>query len=256
MKKGQKKSVTSSKNTNMKNNNIATVTQTVNNASSDNMGVKISIHKSDKVDKKYNCKYCNNIFSSRQSKWRHIKICNKKTELETRIEKIELKINNKFVLETEQVIELLNIEIIKIKKTFDLISVFPYTRKLHKDTIQLAESIIKKSFETYNILINSIDVDLLKTNIKNIIKSNQQFIKDLSKFDEFISYECIQCFNKLKLIELDDKKFIKQDDKKFIKQDDKKTIKLDNKKFDMYNSENITVISDYESDSDTTDSSE
>ena len=56
----------------------------------------------------YKCKYCDNVFSARQSKWRHENICRMRDVKMSRIDELERKINELMNKTSVNVVNIIN----------------------------------------------------------------------------------------------------------------------------------------------------
>jgi hypothetical protein len=138
---------------------------------------------------KFVCEYCNKNLASRQSKWRHTKNCDKKTEIESRLANLENQINSN--IEIESIVELMNLNIDNIKTINHLIDSLYYNNSLKKITKDLIDSVDNnvKSFQVLSKNKKKFDKDL-----REQVNYNLGFIKKIEKFSEFIEYEGTKIF--------------------------------------------------------------
>jgi hypothetical protein len=148
-----------------------------------NIVIKKSSYSTNKSSN-YKCEYCNKNLSSRQSKWRHTKNCDKKNEIELRLENLENQINSN--IDTESIIKLMNLNINNIKIINNLIDSLYYNNTLKKISKDLINSIYNnvKSFQVLSKNKKKFDKEL-----REQVNYNLGFITKIEKFSEFIEYE-------------------------------------------------------------------
>ena len=179
-------------------NNIKNKVSKFKHQNNNNSNVSIDVIKTSSISKKYECKYCKKILSSRQSKWRHVKTCDKKTELEERLEKVENKLSGNNIFKREDIIKILDDNISVIQNIYKIIDQFYFNKTYQKSVIAHGETIVKSAINNYINICNNID-SLDSPSLK-IINQNIGLIKKLENYKiTQIAYSKI--INELKYID-------------------------------------------------------
>jgi hypothetical protein len=133
---------------------------------------------------KYQCEYCNKILSSRQSKWRHDKTCNKKNQIEKRLDILEDKIISN--IDQKSIINILNLNISSIQTFCQMVNSLYYSESLKKITDNI-KNVIKNNIKSFQVLSqnkNKFNADLRKQ-----ISYNLAVINKLEDYNEYIEYQ-------------------------------------------------------------------
>lgn len=133
---------------------------------------------------KYQCEYCNKILSSRQSKWRHDKTCNKKNQIEKRLDILEDKIISN--IDQKSIINILNLNISSIQTFCQMVNSLYYSESLKKITNNI-KNVIKNNIKSFQVLSqnkNKFNADLRKQ-----ISYNLAVINKLEDYNEYIEYQ-------------------------------------------------------------------
>jgi len=133
---------------------------------------------------KYQCEYCNKILSSRQSKWRHNKTCNKKNQIEKRLDILEDKIISN--IDQKSIINILNLNISSIQTFCQMVNSLYYSESLKKITDDI-KNVIKNNIKSFQVLSqnkNKFNADLRKQ-----ISYNLAVINKLENYNEYIEYQ-------------------------------------------------------------------
>jgi hypothetical protein len=137
---------------------------------------------------KYMCDYCINNFSSRQSKWRHMKICNKKSLVETKLDNLEKSLN--LIIEQNidsiTLIKLMNKQIKSIIIINKIINSMYWNKQIIKIIEELKKT-IKLNIKTYLLLTK--DYNKFDKNIKNQIKKNLDIMNKLKKSLKYLEFQ-------------------------------------------------------------------
>lgn len=143
-------------------------------------------HKDITLNITFKCNHCNKLLSSRQSKWRHEKICTNKNTLDKRITKLENihNINYQFIT------DILDKQILTIQNISNIINNYMFNKTIINLHSQLFIN-ITYSIDAYKNIANQFDYH------NNTVKAN---ILIMNKIDNFKNKYYLDFVNKLKLI--------------------------------------------------------
>lgn len=146
---------------------------------------KVSSTKSTKSTKSllYQCEYCNKILSSRQSKWRHVKSCDNKNQIEKRLEILEDKITSN--IDSTTIVNLMNLNISSIKTFCQMINDLYYNESLKKITKNI-QSLICNNIKSFQFL--SKNKAKFEKYLTKQINYNLAFINKLEDCCEYIEF--------------------------------------------------------------------
>lgn len=133
---------------------------------------------------KYHCEYCNKILSSRQSKWRHDKTCNKKNQIEKRLEILEDKIISN--IDQKSIINMLNLNISSIQTFCQMVNSLYYNQSLKKIMEDIKNG-IKNNIKNFQIL--SQNKNKFNAYLRKQISYNLAVINKLEDYNEYIEYQ-------------------------------------------------------------------
>jgi uncharacterized protein YmfQ (DUF2313 family) len=145
-------------------------------------GVTITI--TQKTTRVYNCGYCKQRLASRQSKWRHEQICEKKKELENKIVQMDCQIT--LSIKNQQRETLFNNEIEKIKIMGECF-IKIYDKKMDDILCNSYIDLIMSVVDSCKILLEIYgEDDKMETNIM-ALEMLKQYKMDHPKFIKYIN---------------------------------------------------------------------
>lgn len=153
-----------------------------------NKSIVINVNKkSSSNEQTYLCEYCSKKFSSRQSRWRHIKTCNKKSVMEKRIEDLEKSVNLTIEpkIESLSMIKLMNKQIKSILVTNQIIEKMYWDAKLKKFYDELKQ-IINLNIKMFKL--TAVDYKNFNKELKTQIVYNLNIINKLEKNFNHLEY--------------------------------------------------------------------
>jgi hypothetical protein len=136
--------------------------------------------------KRYSCDNCLVNLSSRQSRWRHIKTCNKKSLVEKRLKKLEDSLNSEPKVESITLIKMMNKQMKAIIKVNKIINSMYWDKKIEK-IIDDLKKIIQLNINMF--ILTSQDYQKFDTPIKNQIKINLDIVNKLNKYLKYVEYK-------------------------------------------------------------------
>ena len=134
--------------------------------------------------KKYICDYCTKNLATRQSKWRHVKTCDKKSGFEKRIELLESKIVSN--IDIDSIVKIMNLNMESIKEMNQIVNLLYYNSLLKKIIPEIKSTIDNniKSFQQLSINKNKFDKQ-----IREQVNNNLVIINKLEKYHEYLEYQ-------------------------------------------------------------------
>ena len=133
---------------------------------------------------KYKCDFCLKTLSSRQSKWRHDKICVKKLNVEKRLEILEKTIIDN--IDSDLIINNLNNYIDNLKTINEIINILYYDKNINKIFGELKCLITNniKSYQDCTKILNNYE-----KNIRLQVKDNLHIINKLEKYIKYLEFQ-------------------------------------------------------------------
>ena len=133
---------------------------------------------------KYKCDYCNKVLSSRQSKWRHVKSCDNKNQIEKRLEILEDKIISN--IDLNSVINIMNLNISSIKTFCQMINTLYYCESIKKITGNI-QTLINNNIKSFRFL--SQNKNKFEKYLREQINYNLALLNKLEDYSEYIEFQ-------------------------------------------------------------------
>jgi hypothetical protein len=143
----------------------------------------IKMSSSNELDK-YKCDYCNKVLSSRQSKWRHVKSCDNKNQIEKRLEILEDKIISN--IDLNSVINIMNLNISSIKTFCQMINALYYCESIKKITGNI-QTLINNNIKSFRFL--SQNKNKFEKYLREQINYNLALLNKLEDYSEYIEFQ-------------------------------------------------------------------
>lgn len=149
-----------------------------------NNKLKVHNNKTSSNSNHYICDYCKKELSTRQSRWRHMKMCNKKTNIESRLELLEDKLSSNINLES--IITIMNTNIESIQNINEIINTLYFNVAL-KNIISKFRILLLNNISTFKLFCQN--KNKFDKQIRDQVTINLGIINKLSDYIDYVEYQ-------------------------------------------------------------------